>query len=131
MVRSLIYMDKEARFASALQDIVLRLDRMHADISRLAQQKIPDRFVPLNEATRHLHCGRDWLVAQIRAGVLRSGIDYMDRTAASSSRKRYLINPVSALRWLNGSSPVGVRQVSGASKKLASPLAFDDPLISA
>lgn len=104
-------MDKDARFSRTLQDIVLRLDRMHADINRLAQQKIPDRFVPLNEATRHLHCGRDWLVAQIKCGVLRSGIDYMDRTSASSSRKRYLVNPVSALRWLNGSSPVGVRQI--------------------
>ena len=123
-------MDKDGRFSRALQDIVLRLDRMHADINRLAQQKIPDRFVPLKEATRHLHCGRDWLVAQIKGGVLRSGIDYMDRTSASSTRKRYLINPVSALRWLNGSAPVGVRQVSEAKKKSDFPLAADDSLIS-
>jgi hypothetical protein len=116
---------------ASIRDLALKVDRIHSDVSRLAQQKIPDRFVPLSEATGYLHCGRDWLVAQIKGGVLRSGIDYMDRTAASSSRKRYLINPVSALRWLNGSSPVGVRQVSAASKKLASPLAFDDPLVSA
>ena len=101
---------------ASIRDLALKVDRIHSDVSRLAQQKIPDRFVPLREATGYLHCGRDWLVAQIKGGVLRSGIDYMDRTASSSSRKRYLINPVSALRWLNGSSPVGVRQVSAASK---------------
>ena len=109
-------MDKDARLSSALRDIILRLDRMHSDINSLAQQKIPDRFVPLNEATRYLHCGRDWLVAQIKGGVLRSGIDFMDRTSASSSRKRYLVNPVSALRWLNGSTPVGVRQVGSSAQ---------------
>jgi len=122
-------MDKDVRVSRTLQDIVMRLDRMHADINRLAQQKIPDRFVPLNEATRHLYCGRDWLVAQIKGGVLRSGIDYMDRTSASSTRKRYLINPVSALRWLNGSAPVGVRQVSEGKKNSNSPLGADDPLV--
>jgi hypothetical protein len=103
-------MAKDASVACTLHDIVKRLDRMHADINRLAQQKIPDCFVPLNEAIRHLHCGRDWLVAQIKGGVLRSGIDYIDRTASSSTRKRYLVNPVSALRWLNGSTPVSIRQ---------------------
>ena len=102
-------MDSKFQMSATLNDIILRLDRMHADIARIAQQKIPDRFVPLIEATRYLHCGRDWLVAQIKGGVLRPGIDFMDRTSASSCRKRYLVNPVSALRWLNGSSPVGVR----------------------
>jgi hypothetical protein len=103
-------MEAEVRLSQVLQDIVFRLERIQSDLKRLPQQKIPDRFVPLNEATRHLHCGRDWLIAQIKGGVLRSGIDYMDRTAGSSTRKRYLINPDSALRWLNGSTPVGVRQ---------------------
>ena len=87
----------------------MRLDRIQADLARLAQQKVPDRFVPINEALRHLHCGRDWLVAQIKGGVLRPGIDFMDRTSSSSTRKRYLVNPSSALRWLNGARTVGVR----------------------
>jgi len=39
---------------------------------------------------------------------LRSGIDYMDRSSLSAERKRYLVNPVSALRWLNKSQPVAV-----------------------
>jgi hypothetical protein len=103
-------MENELRLSRTLQDIVFRLDRIQSDLKRLPQQKIPDRFVPLNEATRHLHCGRDWLIAQIKGGVLRLGIDYMDRTAGSSGRKRYLINPDSALRWLNGATPVGVRE---------------------
>lgn len=102
-------MDNLTRMSSSLRDITLRLDRLQADVGRLAQQKVPDRFVPINEAIRHLHCGRDWLVAQIKAGVLRPGIDFMDRTSASSRRKRYLVNPVSALRWLNGADPVLVR----------------------
>lgn len=102
-------MDNLTRMSSSLRDITLRLDRLQADVGRLAHQKVPDRFVPINEAIRHLHCGRDWLVAQINAGVLRPGIDFMDRTSASSSRKRYLVNPVSALRWLNGADPVPVR----------------------
>jgi len=102
-------MDRTAQVASSLRDITMRLDRLQADVSRLAQQKVPDRFVPINEALRHLHCGRDWLVAQIKAGVLRQGIDYMDRTSATAHRKRYLVNPVSALRWLNGAEVVGVR----------------------
>jgi len=87
----------------------MRLDRIQADVARLAQQKVPDRFVPINEALRHLHCGRDWLVAQIKGGVLRPGIDFMDRTSAPSARKRYMVNPSSALRWLNGAETVGVR----------------------
>lgn len=102
-------MDNLTRMSSSLRDITLRLDRLQADVGRLAQQKVPDRFVPINEALRHLHCGRDWLVAQIKGGVLRPGIDFMDRTSSSSTRKRYLVNPSSALRWLNGAIAVGVR----------------------
>ena len=102
-------MDQDMRISSALREITLRLDRLQADVGRLAQAKVPDRFVPLNEAMRHLHCGRDWLVAQIREGVLRPGIDYLDRTSSVSSRKRYLVNPVSAQRWLSGADPVLVR----------------------
>ena len=105
-------MDDKFQMSATLNDIILRLDRMHADIARIAQQKIPDRFVPLIEATRYLHCGRDWLVAQIKGGVLRPGIDFMDRTSTSSCRKRYLVNPVSALRWLNGAQTVAVRTKS-------------------
>jgi hypothetical protein len=102
-------MDHSSQVASSLRDITMRLDRIQADVSRLAQQKVPDRFVPINEALRHLHCGRDWLVAQIKGGVLRPGIDFLDRTSDSSSRKRYLVNPVSALRWLNGAQPVKIK----------------------
>ena len=102
-------MDRQSSVASALRDITMRLDRIQADVSRLSQQRVPDRFVPLSEATRHLHCGRDWLMAQIKAGVLRPGIDFMDRSPHSSTRKRYLVNPVSALRWLNGAQPVPIR----------------------
>jgi hypothetical protein len=102
-------MDHSSQVASSLRDITIRLDQIQADVARLAQQKVPDRFVPINEAMRHLHCGRDWLVAQIKCGVLRTGIDYMDRTSSSSIRRRYLVNPSSALRWLNGASTVGVR----------------------
>ena len=110
---SVIYMDNLSHISASLRDVCLRLDRLQADVARLAQQKVPDRFVPLQEATRYLHCGRDWLVAQIKAEVLRPGIDFMDRSLSTSVRKRYLVNPVSALRWLNGSTPVGVRQKSG------------------
>jgi hypothetical protein len=102
-------MDHASKVVTSLSDITMRLDRIQADVARLAQQKVPDRFVPINEAVRHLHCGRDWLVAQIKGGVLRSGVDFLDRTSASSCRKRYLVNPVSALRWLNGADPVAVR----------------------
>ena len=102
-------MDKEARILASLRDISLRLDRMHSDLGRLSQQNVPDRFVPFQEATRYLHCGRDWLVAQIRGGVLRPGIDFVVRSSSASDRKRYLVNPVSALRWLNGSQTVAVR----------------------
>ena len=105
-------MDHGAQVASSLRDITMRLDRIQADVARLAQQKVPDRFVPINEALRHLHCGRDWLVAQIKGGVLRPGIDFLDRTSVSSSRKRYLVNLSAALRWLNGAKTVGVRTKS-------------------
>lgn len=108
-------MDRNSQIASSLRDITMRLDRIQADVARLAQQKVPDRFIPINEALRHLHCGRDWLVAQIKGGVLRQGIDFMDRSLAASSRKRYLVNPASALRWLNGARTVGVRTKSAVS----------------
>ena len=106
---SSIDMENLPHIAASLRDVVLRLDRMQADIARLTQQKVPDRFVPVLEATRHLHCGRDWLIAQIKAGVLRPGIDFLDRTAGNSVRKRYLVNPYSSLRWLNGAQPVTVK----------------------
>jgi hypothetical protein len=109
MMHRAISVDKEKLILSSLRDIALRLDRMQADLSRLPQQKAPDRFVPLQEATRYLHCGRDWLLAQIKGGVLRPGIDFLDRTSAESLRKRYFVNPVSALRWLNNAEPVRVR----------------------
>jgi hypothetical protein len=102
-------MDYAAINASQLRDIVHRLDRLQADVTRLAAQKLPDRFVSLQEATRYLCCGRDWLMAQIREGVLREGIDYLDRSSSQSSRRRYLVNPVSAQRWLTGSDPAPVR----------------------
>lgn len=92
-----------------INDLLLRVDRLQSDISRLAQQQVPDRFVPMSEATRHLHCGRDWLVAQIRAEVLRSGVDFIDRSPSTSARRRYLVNPSSVLRWLNGAQAVVVR----------------------
>jgi len=92
-----------------MNDLLLRIDRLQSDVSRLSQQKVPDRFVPISEATRHLHCGRDWLVAQIKGGVLRSGVDFIDRTSSTSVRKRYLVNPVAALRWLNGAQAVAVK----------------------
>lgn len=107
-------MDHSRHVIASLRDITLRLDRIQAEVSRLAHQKVPDCFVPINEAVRHLHCGRDWLVAQIKGGVLRSGVDFLDRTSASSTRKRYLINPSSSLRWLNGAQTVGVRTKSTA-----------------
>ena len=95
--------------AKQLRDIVLRLERLQADVTRLSGQKLPDRFVPLQEATRYLCCGRDWLMAQIREGVLREGIDFLDRSSSASTRKRYLVNPVSAQRWLSGADPAPVR----------------------
>ena len=102
-------METLSHISASLRDVVLRLDRMQADIARLTQQKVPDRFVPVLEATRHLHCGRDWLVAQIKGGVLRPGIDFLDRSACDSVRRRYLVNPYSSLRWLNGAQPVTVK----------------------
>ena len=92
-----------------MNDLLLRMDRLQSDVSRLSQHKVPDRFVPISEATRHLHCGRDWLVAQIKGGVLRPGVDFVDRTSSASVRKRYLVNPVAALRWLNGAQAVAVK----------------------
>ena len=102
-------MDYAANNAKQLRDIVLRLERLQADVTRLSGQKLPDRFVPLQEATRYLYCGRDWLMAQIREGVLREGIDFLDRSASTTTRKRYLVNPVSAQRWLAGADPAPVR----------------------
>lgn len=105
-----MFMDKQVYISAALKDIVQNINELKSEVARLANNKIPDHFVPLLEATQYLHCGRDWLVAQIKGGVLRSGIDYMDRSSLSSERKRYLVNPVSALRWLNKSQPVAVKQ---------------------
>lgn len=102
-------MDYSAMNAKQLRDIVLRLERLQLDVTRLSGQKLPDRFVPLQEATRYLCCGRDWLMAQIREGVLREGIDFLDRSSSASTRKRYLVNPVSSQRWLSGADPVPVR----------------------
>ncbi len=102
-------MDKQAVLGASLRDMNLKMDRIQADIARLLQQKVPDRFMPINEALIHLHCGRDWLVAQIKGGVLRPGIDFLERTSKGSTRKRYLVNPISALRWLNTSQPVSTR----------------------
>ena len=121
-------MDHSPQVASSLRDIMMRLDRIQADVARLAQQKVPDRFVPINEALRHLHCGRDWLVAQIKGGVLRPGIDFLDRTSGSSTRKRYLVNPVSALRWLNGAQPVRIKTKSCRDAFASSLSAYDHPL---
>ena len=95
--------------AKLLNDLIMRVDHLQREVSRLVQSRSPDRFVPLKEATQHLHCGRDWLVSQIKSGVLRPGIDFIDRTSTTSSRKRYLVNPVSALRWLNGAQVVAVK----------------------
>ena len=100
--------------AKLLIDLIMRVDHLQREVSRLIQSRSPDCFVPLKEATRHLHCGRDWLVSQIKAGVLRPGIDFIDRTSTTSSRKRYLVNPVSALRWLNGAQVVAVKTKSKA-----------------
>lgn len=102
-------MDSEHNLSRQMRDVILRLERLQADVTRLSGQKLPDRFLPLQEATRYLYCGRDWLIAQIREGVLREGIDYIDRSASQSSRRRYLVNPVSAQRWLTGSDPAPVR----------------------
>jgi len=99
----------ESRIALQLRDLTLRLDRLQVSIDRLSGLKNPDRFVPLQEAARYMHCGRDWLMAQIKADVLRQGIDYLDRSSSCSTRKRYLINPLSAQRWLSGADPVPVK----------------------
>jgi len=102
-------MENQHTLARQMRDVILRLERLQADVTRLSGQKLPDRFVPLQEATRYLFCGRDWLIAQIREGVLRNGIDFIDRSSSQSSRRRYLVNPVSAQRWLTGSDPAPVR----------------------
>ena len=90
--------------AQLLQDVIKRLDRIQEDLNRFRSQRIPDRFLPLNEAVLQMHCGKDWLKAKILDGSLRPGIDFMDRSKPESIRRRYLINPRSALSWLNGSS---------------------------
>lgn len=115
-------MDKQAVLSASLRDMQRKMDRIQADIARLLQQKVPDRFMPINEAIIHLHCGRDWLVAQIKGDVLRPGIDYLERTSKDSTRKRYLVNPISALRWLNTTEPVSTRNrhdTKSASSKIA------------
>jgi len=115
-------MDYAANNAKQLRDIVLRLERLQADVTHLSGQKLPDRFVPLQEATRYLYCGRDWLMAQIREGVLREGIDFLDRSSSTTTRKRYLVNPVSAQRWLAGADPAQVRpSVATKAAALAAP----------
>ena len=101
---------QELLFAAQLRDIVIRLEKLQHDMSQIAKIKLPDRFVPLQEATRYMHCGRDWLLAQIKAGVLRSGIEFLDRSSNSSTRRRYLVNPISAQRWINGADPVPVKK---------------------
>lgn len=120
--------DSLIRVFSALNDICSRLDKIDSEIARLIQYKAPDRFVPVQEAVRHLHCGRDWLVTQIKAGVLRPGIDFIDRTSTTSSRKRYLVNPVSALRWLNGAQVVAVKTKSKAILPQQDSLSRDHPI---
>ena len=101
---------QELLFAAQLRDIVIRLEKLQCDMNQLTRIKLPDRFVPLQEATRHMHCGRDWLLAQIKSGVLRSGIDFIDRSSNSSTRRRYLVNPIAAQRWLNVAGPVRVNE---------------------
>ena len=66
------------------------------------------------EATWKLYLSRDWLVSQIKARVLRPGIDFVDRTTTASSSKRYLVNLISAMRWLNGAQAVAVKIKSKA-----------------
>jgi len=89
--------------AQLLQDVVSRLDRIQEDLNRFRSQRIPDPFLPLNEAVLQMHCGKDWLKAKILDGSLRPGFDFMDRSKPESTRRRYLINPRSSLAWLNGS----------------------------
>ena len=63
--------------ANLLNDLIMRFDHLQREVSRLAESRSPDRFVPLKEVTQHLHCGRDWLVSQIKAGVLRTRLILM------------------------------------------------------
>ena len=119
--------DSLVRIFSALNDVCSRLDKIDSEIARLIQYKTPDRFVPVQEAVRHLHCGRDWLVTKIKASVLRPGIDFIDRTSTTSSRKRYLVNPVSALRWLNGAQVVSVKTNNKAILPVRSSCLLEQP----
>jgi len=89
---------------SLLQDVIQRLDRIQGDLNRSRSQRIPDRFLPLNEAVLQMHCGKDWVKGKIADGSLRAGIDFMDRSSPESKRRRYLVNPRSAQAWLNLSS---------------------------
>ena len=95
-------MDRNDRHAAQLlQDVIKRLDRIQEDLNRFRSQRIPDRFLPLNEAVLQMLCGMDWLKAKILDGSLRPGIDFMDRSAPEAKRKRYLVNPSSCLRQIN------------------------------
>ena len=107
--RYLFAMDSIVGLKKMMSDLLLRVDRIQSDISRLTQQQVPDTFIPVSEAMRHLHCGRDWLIAQIKGEVLRSGVDFIDRSSSTSARRRYMVNPSSVLRWLNGAQAVVVR----------------------
>ena len=49
-------MDYAANNAKQLRDIVLRLERLQADVTRLSGQKLPDRFVLF---IVDAHCGGD------------------------------------------------------------------------
>ena len=98
--------------AQLLQDVIKRLDRIQEDLNRFRSQRIPDRFLPLNEAVLQMHCGKDWVKGKIADGSLRAGIDFMDRSSPESKRRRYLINPRSAQAWLNLSSKIKTRSTS-------------------
>ena len=50
--------------AQLLQDVIQRLDRIQEGLNRFRSQRIPDRFLPLNEAVLQMHCGKDWLKAK-------------------------------------------------------------------
>ena len=51
--------------AQLLQDVIKRLDRIQEDLNRFRSQRIPDRFLPLNEAVLQMRCGKDWIKARI------------------------------------------------------------------
>ena len=65
--------------------------------------------------------------ARLKAGGLRPGIDFLDRTSGSATRKRYLVNPVSALPWLNGAQPVRIKTISCRDVSASSCLTCDHP----